>query len=172
MHTPQYSFTIKFMHWLMAITLISLLVVGYHMTTLVDGPYKVLIYDLHKAFGLLALILLLFRVMIRLRTQPASQYNSRLQLRLSQLISLALYLLMLAMPISGILFAQSSGQPITFFGLFDIPTLVTKNDTRASIAHTSHEIIAYLFWLLIILHVMSALYTYDHSKFKNQQGER
>jgi cytochrome b561 len=168
MHTPQYSFAIKFMHWLMAITLISLLVVGYHMTTLVDGPYKVLVYDLHRAFGSLALIFLLFRIIIKLRTQSPPPLNSGLQLRLSQLINLAFYLLMLAMPISGILRAQSSGQPITFFGLFDIPTLVTKNDTLASMTHDSHEIIAYLFWLLLILHVMSALYTHDHSKCKNQ----
>lgn len=158
MHTQQYSFAVKFMHWLMAITLISLLVVGYHMTTLEDGPYKILVYELHKAFGALVLFFLLLRVIIMRLTQAPPPLSSGLQLRLSQLINLAFYLLMLAMPLSGILMTQSNGQGISFFGLFELPTLVTESVALADTAHTSHEFIAYLFWLLLSIHIMSALY--------------
>lgn len=158
MHAPQYSLAVKFMHWLMAIILISLLAVGNHMTTLDEGPYKLLIYDLHRIIGCLVLVLLVIRIFIRILTKAPPPLNSGLQLRLSQGIHLALYLLMFIMPVSGFLMTQASGQSINLFGLLVLPQLLTEDHDLATRFQSTHEILSYLFWIFLTIHVVSAFY--------------
>jgi cytochrome b561 len=158
MHAPQHSLAVKFMHWFMAIILISLLAVGKHMTTLDEGAYRLLIYDLHKILGCLVLVLLVIRIFTRMLTKTPPPLSSGLQLRLSQGVHLALYVLMFIMPVSGFLMTQASGQSISLFDLLVLPQLLTEDHDLATQFQNTHEILSYLFWILLTIHVVSAFY--------------
>ena len=60
--TDSYGFVLKFIHWATALLILGLLFVGFYMTTLPFGDSKLQIYMLHKSFGLLVLLLVVFRV--------------------------------------------------------------------------------------------------------------
>ena len=52
-----YSPATKMIHWLMAIIIIGLLVVGTLLENMANGPEKFELMDLHKSVGVLALLL-------------------------------------------------------------------------------------------------------------------
>lgn len=43
----------------------------------------------------------------------------------------ALYVLMFAQPLAGILMSQAAGYPASFFGLFELPVLLGKDPSLA-----------------------------------------
>lgn len=43
---------------------------------------------------------------------------------MASVVQLSLYVLMFAVPLSGILLSQSAGHSVSFFGLFDLPVLL------------------------------------------------
>jgi cytochrome b561 len=59
----------------------------------------------------------------------------------------ALYILMFAQPLSGILMTQSAGFPVSFFGLFEFPVLLDKSPEFAEFFRAMHGTV----WILLVL---------------------
>ena len=78
---------------------------------------------------------------------------------------LALYALMVVMPLLGWLTLSASGKPIPFFGLV-LPALIGENKDLAKQIKEVHETIGTLGYYLIGLHVLAALY-HQHIKHDN-----
>jgi len=77
-NTPSehYSLTAIALHWLMALLIIGLLLLGYYMVGLPKGtPNRADYFNLHKSFGVLAGILILLRVYWRF-THPVQPIQS------------------------------------------------------------------------------------------------
>lgn len=144
-------------HWLMAILIISLLAVGLYMTDLTIGIQKLKLYGLHKAFGILVLILAILRIIWRLSNKTPMLRIPKLELIAARLAHLALYAFMLAMPLSGWLMTSAAGLPPSFFGLFTLPSLVAPNDELRELFAQAHEWLAYGLITLIIIHTLAAL---------------
>jgi cytochrome b561 len=69
---------------------------------------------------------------------------------------LALYGLMIAIPIDGILMSQYGGREINVFG-FIMPIMVEKNDAMKAIFKEGHEVLGWGLALLLLAHVAAAL---------------
>lgn len=69
-----------------------------------------------------------------------------------------LYLLMIAMPVTGWLMVSGSAnrRPLTWFGLFDIPYL-PMGEAAGGVGHEAHELLGWLMLALVVLHVAAAL---------------
>ena len=76
-----------------------------------------------------------------------------------------LYLLILAMPLSGWLYDSASGlRPLRWYGTVEVPKLTAPDPALRELGHTAHE---WLFWMLlalVIAHVGAAFY---HHLFLN-----
>jgi cytochrome b561 len=70
----------------------------------------------------------------------------------------AIYTVLIAQPILGLVHSQAEGDRVSFLGLFDIPTLVARNRALAHTAIEWHEKGAILLLILIGLHIAAALY--------------
>ncbi len=70
---------------------------------------------------------------------------------------MGLYILMLAMPITGFLSSTLANHAITFYGLFTILPLA-NNHTASRFFSKSHEIASYLLIMFFALHVIGAFY--------------
>jgi cytochrome b561 len=70
---------------------------------------------------------------------------------------LALYGLMIVMPLLGWLTLSAAGKPIPFFGL-ELPALIGENKGLAKQIKELHEVIGTVGYYLIGLHVVAALY--------------
>ena len=95
---------------------------------------------------------------------PPVEGTPRWQARLASLTHGAIYVLILAMPLSGWLYDSASGlRPFRFFGLFDMPKLVAPNEWLADQMHEAHEL---LFWVLVVLVALHAGAAFYHHLFR------
>jgi len=82
------------------------------------------------------------------------------QQRLGSAIHLALYALMLAMPILGWRLLSAAGKPVPFFGA-RLPALLTESKDLAEQLNEVHETIGTIGYLLIGSHALAALFHHD-----------
>lgn len=148
-------------HWIVVLLILALAIVGLTMDELPKTPKYFWVYTLHKSLGLTVLALVLARIAWRLYAgapQPVPG-TPRWQAWLAAAVHLLLYLLALAMPLTGWLYDSASGlRPFRWFGLAEVPKLAAPDEALAGIAQRLHVT---LFWLLVALvavHVGAALY--------------
>lgn len=151
-------------HWVMALLIIGMLGVGLYMTDLPIGIQKLKLYGMHKAFGILVLILVILRIIWRLSNNTPILAMPKLEVIAARLAHLALYALMLAMPLSGWLMTSAAGLPPSFFGLFTLPSLVAPNDDLRELFAFAHEWLAYGLIALIVVHTLAALKHHFYNK--------
>lgn len=155
----------RFFHWTMALAIIGNGIFAL-LIDLADGPMQKLNWlALHKSIGLTVLALFLLRLLWRLLdSRPPVEPAPRWQRRLARAVHAVLYVLMAAIPLSGWWFNSTSGKPLQWFKLFNLPALAPKNKPLADIAIDVHQ---YLFWFLVavlVVHVAAAL---KHHVFDN-----
>ncbi len=150
----------KTFHWVLALGIVGMLTVGFIMADMAPSPSKWTLYGLHKSTGVLILLLVILRFTWRL-LNPVPQLPSSLKPwhhRLAKLSPLALYTLMLMMPLSGFILSQAGGHPISVYNLFTVPALFPKNPDLSQIAARIHAYGAYIFIGVLALHVSAAFY--------------
>jgi len=157
--STHYTRTAKGLHWVMAILLIGLLALGFYMHDLPLSPEKLQLYSWHKWAGVTAFLLVLVRLAWRVAHRPPALPAS--MPKLMQLAAhaghLALYLLMLAMPLSGWLMSSAKGFQTVWFGILPIPDLLEKNKELGAQLAEVHEALAILFILTLLAHIAAAL---------------
>lgn len=155
------------LHWLIMLLIAILATVGLIMTDLPKTPKYFWVYDLHKSTGLLVLALVLVRIGWRLyagKPRPLPEVPAW-QRRVAGVTHALLYILMLAIPLSGWLYDSASGlRPLRWYGALEVPKLAAPDEGLAEVARDAHE---WLFWVLlalVIVHAGAALY---HHLFRN-----
>ena len=160
-NTDRWGATSQLLHWTIAVLILSIGAVGLVMGELPRSPKWFWVYTLHKSLGLTVLALVLVRIAWRLYAgaPPPVEGTPRWQARLASLTHGAIYVLILAMPLSGWLYDSASGlRPFRWFGLAEVPKLSPPHEALADAMHETHEL---LFWVLIALvigHAGAVLY--------------
>ena len=159
--TDRWGGISQLLHWTIAILIVLIGIVGLVMGELPRSPKYFWVYTAHKSLGLTVLALVLVRIGWRLyagapRPVPGTP---RLQALLASATHGAIYLLILALPLSGWIYDSANAlRPFRWFGLVEVPKLVAPDEALAASAHGAHE---WLFWLLMALvagHAGAALY--------------
>lgn len=155
----QYTQTAKSLHWLMAALLFGLLALGFYMHDLPLSPEKLQLYSWHKWAGVTAFLLVLARLAWRFTHRPPALPESmpkRLQF-IAHAGHLALYALMIAIPLSGWLMSSAKGFQTVYFGLLPIPDLLTKDKALGECLAEVHKVINIALMLVVIGHLGAAL---------------
>lgn len=157
-----YSGTAKLLHWLVAISVLSIAPIAIWMTRTSPGPLKDNLYNLHKSLGVLILILMLLRIAYRLtHGAPAPDPSIEPWQRVvSSTVHTLLYILLLAMPILGYTANSAFGASTPFFGLFELPQIIAKNDGLSERLFIIHRYTGYAVVALAALHIAAALQHY------------
>ncbi len=155
----RYSIPAIAFHWIMAIAVGTVIGLALYMDGLENGTHKYQVYALHKSFGLLVLALVIPRIIWRFATPHPGKMptHKRWERTLSSIVAWALYALMFAMPLSGLIMNGAAGYQVKFFDLFTIDPLVAKNADLAKSLKEAHEIMGDAIQILILLHVGGAL---------------
>ena len=151
----RYDATLQILHWAMAAIILVAIALGVVAAFLPRGVSpRVEILTIHKSLGMTALVLIVLRVAWRLSV-GAPPYSASLGL-LSRIgahaTHIALYALMIAMPVSGYINSVAGGHPAPWFGLFDWPGLVARNDALAHAAGFAHHWLAWTIGAALALH--------------------
>jgi cytochrome b561 len=154
-----YGSVSKFLHWLLFILLAGLVITGLGEDVFGESLESV-VMGLHKAVGVVVLLLVVVRILWRFANpSPALPATAAAwENLLARLTHFALYVLMLAQPLTGVLMAQFKGRAIDVFGLFSIPALVAKDKATSHFFEELHEGGWILLTVLVGLHVAAALY--------------
>jgi cytochrome b561 len=160
--TDHYPPASKLLHWLIAASVLTTAPIAITMTRMSEWPTRDFLYNFHKSLGVLILTLMILRLINRLAVgAPIPDPGIEAwQKRVSAIVHTALYALLLAMPIVGYVANSAFGAPTPFFGLFNLPALVGKNEALATQLFTIHRWVGFLVILLVLLHVSAALYHY------------
>lgn len=148
----------KLIHWTTAIIIIGLLSVGFYMTSLEASPAKFEIFALHKSFGILVLVLGLARIVwhIFCRKPRSLPTHNPWEKFLSHAAHGFLYFAIIAIPLSGWIMSSAGDFPNVFFGLFEMPDLVAKNEEIFRSSREAHEILAVVLILVLGMHILGA----------------
>ncbi len=113
----------------------------------------------HFMLGLSVFVLAALRLLVHLtapvpRIEPEPPGWQKLS---AKLMHLALYALMIGMPLAGWLLLSAAGKPIPFFGL-QLPALIGESKDLAHLIKEIHEIGGTVGYFLIGLHAAAALF--------------
>lgn len=158
--SKRYSMPVIVVHWLMAIGLLSAFGMGLYMVDIPGiTPLKMKLFNWHKWLGVSLLAVLGLRVLLRLGSKaPAhlAHWDNKTVL-LVKLGHLALYGVMLAVPVLGYLYSMAAGYPVVWFGVIELPVLLERNEQLSLLFQRLHELSAYGLVFLVLGHVAMAL---------------
>jgi cytochrome b561 len=158
--TDHYPATSKLLHWLVAACVLITAPVAIAMTRIPEGPTQDVLYNLHKSLGVLILVLMILRLINRLAAGAlaAEEKIEPWQKTVSSIVHTSLYVLLLAMPVVGYIANSAYGTSTPFFGLFNVPAVIGKNEELSTQLFTLHRWVGWLVILLVLTHVGAALY--------------
>ena len=179
--TPShYTKTAIILHWLIAIFIALMFVLGWYMAELPKEAPKQMAYDLfdlgvytwqaaeeisprtfyfnlHKSLGLTVLALIILRILWRITHTPPAALSSykAIEKKVATATHLSLYLLMLAVPLTGLTMAINSKYGVKWFGIDLIAGL--DNKPVRDFFECTHEFVGIVLLVLIGIHLLGAL---------------
>jgi cytochrome b561 len=176
----RYTKTAKILHWLIAIAIFGMFALGWFMSDLPKEAPKQMAYDLfdwgiytwqldkeasprtfyfnlHKSIGVTIFVLILFRIFWRITHKAPAMLASykAWESKLASRVHRLLYVLMFALPLSGIIMAVASKYGIKWFGIEFIGGL--DNTPLREAFKEVHEIVGIVILLVLVLHIVGAL---------------
>lgn len=166
-HPRRYNGTAICLHWVIAILILGMLVVGTYMVGLGESdPLRYSLTQWHKSFGVIALLLIAWRILWRF-THPAPalpDHTKPWEKQAAGVTHVALYLLIVAIPISGWIMVSASplGLPTLLFNKIPWPHLppfdrLPDKDEIALLFGKVHAIAGYLLMILLVAHIGAAM---------------
>jgi cytochrome b561 len=146
------------LHWLMGVLILAMLFIGVGMVSSVSR--YVALVAIHKPLGILLLLLVLIRIGLRLRRgAPALPADlSPWQKAAAKASHIALYGLMLAMPLLGWSMLSAGGYPIVLYGPVHLPPIAPHDAGLYALLLRAHTWLAYLLFLTVLMHLGAALF--------------
>ncbi|MGF6917472.1 cytochrome b [Paraburkholderia sp. 40] len=166
---PRYTRTAMTLHWLIALLMCVNVVLALSADSLPDDWVRPVI-DTHKSIGITVLGLALLRILWRVSHKPPPlprEFPSWEKIA-AHLAHFALYLLMIALPLSGWLhdsaWKDAATHPMQWFGLFQWPRFgyvmhldPTLKETLHDRFGALHAWLGYALYALLAMHIGGAL---------------
>ncbi|VVE44252.1 cytochrome B [Pandoraea capi] len=148
----------RWLHWSMAVAMLAMLFIGVIMVSTLSQAHTLLI-ALHRPLGILILALVLVRIIVRVTrgSPPLPDSVPSLQQTAAKASHILLYALMLIMPLIGWAMVSAGGYPVTLFGAYHLPPLVSTDARLFALLRALHTWLAFALFALVIGHLAAAL---------------
>lgn len=156
----RYGAVHKTLHWVIAIAVIMMLVMGWVMGDIPNGPDKFWVYSLHKSLGITILALMVMRVVWKLVNwdlPKALPTHATWEKRLASFVHWLFYGLLFVQPLSGWMLTGAANSTINWFGFFSVPNIVAPDQDLRRAMSELHDIIPLALTGIIFLHVAGAM---------------
>jgi len=152
----------KTFHWIVAIAIVANVTLGLWAVELPLSPRKLEVFYWHKSVGLTILWLVALRVLWRLtnptpRLPPAMPAWERVGAHAGHAL---LYVLMIAMPVTGWVINSAANFPLDLYGFLPVPDLVPTGPHEPAIedaARAAHYWMFITICVLLTVHVAAAI---------------
>ena len=151
------------LHWLLALAIVGIFVVGTYMADLPFSPLRLKLYNWHKWAGVTFLALTVLRLLWRFTHRPPAlpQTVTRAmpgwQVSAYHATHYLLYALFFVVPLIGWAYSSAAGYPIVWFGVLALPDFVPVDKELAALIKPLHELSAFALLGLAGLHIAAAL---------------
>jgi len=160
-NTPSsYGFINKLLHWISALIIIGLFILGYWMVGLdYYSEWYQKAPHIHQSVGFLLIVMTAFRLVWKRMETPLTdiETHSALVKKSAKAAHNVLYLLIALLMLSGYLIPTSDGRAIEIFNWFEIPALGKLFEKQEDIAGLVHEYLAYSLIAIAFLHALAAI---------------
>jgi cytochrome b561 len=152
--------TTRLMHWLTAGLMLFVFVLAFSVDLATSRSSHTVFLQLHRSVGLTVWVLTMVRLVWRhFAKYPNWPSDMSQTMRVAAMASeYALYVLLLAQPILGLLQTSAHGDHVDLFFIGQLPALIEKNGPLAHHLLTIHKSIGFSLLGLIALHVSAALF--------------
>ena len=149
----------RLLHWLMAAAILFMLVFGTRLHSLQPGLANLWLYGLHKSIGLCLLTLVLVRLAWHRISPPPGPLGNPdlLPQRLARWGHRLIYLLLVAIPLSGWIASSASGIDTVLFGRWTIPAIAPVSEAWENAGWAAHGALTKLLMAVLIVHVAAAV---------------
>lgn len=154
------------LHWLIAVIILAMIALGLYMVELPkqselpegEESVRAFYFLLHKSLGLTAAMLIVIRVIWRLTHKAPALPDtiSKWQQRAAGVVQGLLYVVMIAMPMSGYLQSMYSSYDTKFWGIV-LPRLAEADSVMRDTFSEVHEVLAIILITLISLHIAAVI---------------
>jgi cytochrome b561 len=157
--TTRWGVVSQFLHWLIVALIVTQVILGNIASDLPIGVKKLAMFARHKSVGITILGLAVIRLAWRwFNPTPLLPGTLKPYERvLAGLTHAGLYVLLFAMPLTGWMMTSARGFPVSWFGYFQLPDLVPKNDTLYNLMKDTHDTLAVALYVIVSLHLLAAL---------------
>lgn len=157
--TTAYTATAIHLHWLVGLAIAGTFALGLYMHDLPLSPDKLRLYSWHKWAGVSIFVLVLARVAWRAthRTPAPPAGMPAWQQHAAQAAHVALYVLMIAVPLSGWLMSSAKGFQTVWFGVLPLPDLLRKDASLGEALAIVHKSLNLAMAGLVLAHAAAAL---------------
>lgn len=154
-----YAGASKWLHWIIAACVLWSIPAGVIMTRLPEGDLQDRLFNMHRATGILVLMLVILRVLARINfgvPAPAASLT-KFERIASTAAHHSLLALLFLMPVIGWASMSAYRADVSFFGLFTLPHIFPQNDAAYKVLAGLHKIFGLLMAFVIAAHVGGAL---------------
>ena len=156
----RYGIVSAVLHWGVALTVFAMFGVGLYMVGLsyYDSLYNAL-PRWHRSVGMILFAVVLMRLIWRWISPPPPPppSHSRMERLMAAAMHWVLYLLLLALFVSGYLISTADGRGFSLFNWFEVPALTGRIPNMEDTAGLVHEWLAWTLVVLAALHAAAAL---------------
>lgn len=157
--TARWGAVAQLLHWVIVALIITQFVLATISNSLPLGMTKLAVLARHKSVGITILMLAVIRLVWRwMNPTPALPTTLKSYERLLAKITHAiLYALLFIMPLSGWMMSSARNFPVSWFGMVQLPDLVSQSRPLYDALHTFHVSLAWLLVGVAVLHIAAAL---------------
>ena len=157
--TEYWNVVSRTLHWLMALLILVQALVGWIGSDLERSPLKIDVLTAHKSLGITLLMLVALRLLWRgtHAAPPPPPDSKRWRIRAAGLSHAALYLLMIALPLSGWLVASTTIIPWKLWWLLPWPSIASPDPDLHALASDLHQVSFICLCTVLAVHVAAAL---------------
>lgn len=154
-----YTHTAIALHWLMALLVFVTFPIGVIMHEMALSPDKLRMLSYHKWLGVTIFMLLVVRLAWRAAHKPAPMIAAvpKWQRAAAQGVHVLLYVLLLAIPLSGWLMSSAKGFQTVYLGVLPLPDLLAKDKVLGDALGVLHQVLNITLLILVISHIAAAL---------------
>ncbi len=165
--SEQFGIIAKYLHWLIAAGIFTLLFLGIEQSDMERGDAKNYIRFIHGSVATVVLMLMTARLFWRFVSPPPGHPDGipNWQRTSSTLVHWGLYICVFVQLSAGAMVIGTAGKGLPMFGFFSIPLPVEENHDNHEWWEGIHEFMWRPLAALIVLHVLAALY--NHFIVKN-----
>jgi cytochrome b561 len=155
----RFGWVSRMIHWAMAAGILGMLVLGTYIEAMEVSLGNLWLFALHKSVGLTLLVLVLVRILWHRISPPPAPIGgvAAWQMQLAQGAHMALYGLMLAVPVTGWLGSAATGLDVVWWG-WVVPRVMPVSEGLADGLLTAHGVATQALMAVVALHVAGALW--------------